>query len=220
MVDFEAKRVQDLFKDEERTELKEGITARDINSIASMTPIGRQDLQSDIQRAYKLVYEKNTNGLNKPGDFQPMQQIQAPPTNGSQIEKNPMAEQFMNMYNKIKDIKSDSSVDGSEIPPINTQLEKDYNELQNLNKEYLNLIEELKKEKEELLNQQDEMEKEYLEKYKILNDKYEKLNNSVPNKEISDLSLLEYLKETNERLEQKQCLLQQEIGRLKGLLGI
>lgn len=244
MIDFDAKRVQDLFKDEEKSELKEGITTRDINSIASMTPLNRQDLQEDLQRAYKLIYDKNTSEMGKisempklpssnmnitsqptlgavPSVAQTIQQQQQQPT-----DKKPMAEQFMDMYNKIKEEKVEnkptnptSTPTVQQQPPLSSY--QDYvnriKELENLNIEKDKEIELLKNEKEELLNQQYELENKHLEKYKELNNKYEDLQ-----KEVSSTgdSLVDYLKQVNERLEQKQSLLLQEIGKLKGMLGI
>ena len=90
-------------------------------------------------------------------------------------------------------------------------------ELENLNIEKDKEIELLKNEKEELLNQQYELENNHLEKYKELNNKYEDLQKEVSS---TDDSLVDYLKQVNERLEQKQSLLLQEIGKLKGMLGI
>ena len=247
MIDFDAKRVQDLFKDEEKGELKEGITTRDINSIASMTPLNRQDLQEDLQRAYKLIYDKNTSEIGKISEMpklpssnmnitsqptlgavpsvaqtiQQQQQQQQQPT-----DKKPMAEQFMDMYNKIKEEKVENKpTNPTSTPTVQQQPQlssyQDYvnriKELENLNIEKDKEIELLKNEKEELLNQQYELENNHLEKYKELNNKYEDLQ-----KEVSSTgdSLVDYLKQVNERLEQKQSLLLQEIGKLKGMLGI
>ena len=247
MIDFDAKRVQDLFKDEEKGELKEGITTRDINSIASMTPLNRQDLQEDLQRAYKLIYDKNISEVGKISEMpklpssnmnitsqptlgavpsvaqtiQQQQQQQQQPT-----DKKPMAEQFMDMYNKIKDEKVENKpTNPTSTPTVQQQPQlssyQDYvnriKELENLNIEKDKEIELLKNEKEELLNQQYELENNHLEKYKELNNKYEDLQ-----KEVSSTgdSLVDYLKQVNERLEQKQSLLLQEIGKLKGMLGI
>lgn len=247
MIDFDAKRVQDLFKDEEKSELKEGITTRDINSIASMTPLNRQDLQEDLQRAYKLIYDKNASEMGKISEMpklpssnmnitsqptlgavpsvaqtiQQQQQQQQQPT-----DKKPMAEQFMDMYNKIKEEKVENKpTNPTSTPTVQQQPQlssyQDYvnriKELENLNIEKDKEIELLKNEKEELLNQQYELENKHLEKYKELNNKYEDLQ-----KEVSSTgdSLVDYLKQVNERLEQKQSLLLQEIGKLKGMLGI
>lgn len=247
MIDFDAKRVQDLFKDEEKGELKEGITTRDINSIASMTPLNRQDLQEDLQRAYKLIYDKNISEVGKISEMpklpssnmnitsqptlgavppvaqaiQQQQQQQQQPT-----DKKPVAEQFMDMYNKIKEEKVENkSTNPTSTPTVQQQPQlssyQDYvnriKELENLNIEKDKEIELLKNEKEELLNQQYELENKHLEKYKELNNKYEDLQ-----KEVSSTgdSLVDYLKQVNERLEQKQSLLLQEIGKLKGMLGI
>lgn len=247
MIDFDAKRVQDLFKDEEKGELKEGITTRDINSIASMTPLNRQDLQEDLQRAYKLIYDKNISEVGKISEMpklpssnmnitsqptlgavpsvaqtiQQQQQQQQQPT-----DKKPVAEQFMDMYNKIKEEKVENKpTNPTSTPTVQQQPQlssyQDYvnriKELENLNIEKDKEIELLKNEKEELLNQQYELENNHLEKYKELNNKYEDLQ-----KEVSSTgdSLVDYLKQVNERLEQKQSLLLQEIGKLKGMLGI
>lgn len=250
MVDFEAKRVQDLFKDEEKGELKEGITTRDINSIASMTPLNRQDLQGDLQRAYKLIYDKNSSEVGKVSEMPKLpssnMNITSQPTLGAvpsvaqaiqqqqqqqqPTDKNPMAEQFMDMYNKIKEDKVEnkptnptSTPTVQQQPPLSSY--QDYvnriKELENLNIEKDKEIELLKNEKEELLNQQYELENKHLEKYKELNNKYEDLQEEVSNKKSStDDSLVDYLKQANERLEQKQSLLLQEIGKLKGMLGI
>lgn len=247
MIDFDAKRVQDLFKDEEKSELKEGITTRDINSIASMTPLNRQDLQEDLQRAYKLIYDKNTSEMGKISEMpklpssnmnitsqptlgavpsvaqtiQQQQQQQQQPT-----DKKPMAEQFMDMYNKIKEEKVENKpTNPTSTPTVQQQPQlssyQDYvnriKELENLNIEKDKEIELLKNEKEELLNQQYELENKHLEKYKELNNKYEDLQKEVSS---TDDSLVDYLKQVNERLEQKQSLLLQEIGKLKGMLGI
>ena len=247
MIDFDAKRVQDLFKDEEKGELKEGITTRDINSIASMTPLNRQDLQEDLQRAYKLIYDKNTSEIGKISEMpklpssnmnitsqptlgavpsvaqtiQQQQQQQQQPT-----DKKPVAEQFMDMYNKIKEEKVENkSTNPTSTPTVQQQPQlssyQDYvnriKELENLNIEKDKEIELLKNEKEELLNQQYELENNHLEKYKELNNKYEDLQKEVSS---TDDSLVDYLKQVNERLEQKQSLLLQEIGKLKGMLGI
>ena len=244
MIDFDAKRVQDLFKDEEKGELKEGITTRDINSIASMTPLNRQDLQEDLQRAYKLIYDKNISEVGKisempklpssnmnitsqptlgavPSVAQAIQQQQQQPT-----DKKPVAEQFMDMYNKIKEEKVENkSTNPTSTPTVQQQPQlssyQDYvnriKELENLNIEKDKEIELLKNEKEELLNQQYELENNHLEKYKELNNKYEDLQKEVSS---TDDSLVDYLKQVNERLEQKQSLLLQEIGKLKGMLGI
>lgn len=244
MIDFDAKRVQDLFKDEEKSELKEGITTRDINSIASMTPLNRQDLQEDLQRAYKLIYDKNTSEVGKisempklpssnmnitsqptlgavPSVAQAIQQQQQQPT-----DKKPITEQFMDMYNKIKEEKAENKpTNPTSTPTVQQQPQlssyQDYvnriKELENLNIEKDKEIELLKNEKEELLNQQYELENKHLEKYKELNNKYEDLQKEVSS---TDDSLVDYLKQVNERLEQKQSLLLQEIGKLKGMLGI
>ena len=247
MIDFDAKRVQDLFKDEEKGELKEGITTRDINSIASMTPLNRQDLQEDLQRAYKLIYDKNISEVGKISEMpklpssnmnitsqptlgavpsvaqaiQQQQQQQQQPT-----DKKPVAEQFMDMYNKIKEGKVENkSTNPTSTPTVQQQPQlssyQDYvnriKELENLNIEKDKEIELLKNEKEELLNQQYELENNHLEKYKELNNKYEDLQKEVSS---TDDSLVDYLKQVNERLEQKQSLLLQEIGKLKGMLGI
>ena len=247
MIDFDAKRVQDLFKDEEKGELKEGITTRDINSIASMTPLNRQDLQEDLQRAYKLIYDKNISEVGKISEMpklpssnmnitsqptlgavpsvaqaiQQQQQQQQQPT-----DKKPVAEQFMDMYNKIKDEKVENKpTNPTSTPTVQQQPQlssyQDYvnriKELENLNIEKDKEIELLKNEKEELLNQQYELENNHLEKYKELNNKYEDLQKEVSS---TDDSLVDYLKQVNERLEQKQSLLLQEIGKLKGMLGI
>ena len=244
MIDFDAKRVQDLFKDEEKSELKEGITTRDINSIASMTPLNRQDLQEDLQRAYKLIYDKNTSEVEKisempklpssnmnitsqptlgavPSVAQAIQQHQQQPT-----DKKPITEQFMDMYNKIKEEKAENKpTNPTSTPTVQQQPQlssyQDYvnriKELENLNIEKDKEIELLKNEKEELLNQQYELENKHLEKYKELNNKYEDLQKEVSS---TDDSLVDYLKQVNERLEQKQSLLLQEIGKLKGMLGI
>lgn len=247
MIDFDAKRVQDLFKDEEKGELKEGITTRDINSIASMTPLNRQDLQEDLQRAYKLIYDKNISEVGKISEMpklpssnmnitsqptlgavpsvaqaiQQQQQQQQQPT-----DKKPVAEQFMDMYNKIKEEKVENkSTNPTSTPTVQQQPQlssyQDYvnriKELENLNIEKDKEIELLKNEKEELLNQQYELENNHLEKYKELNNKYEDLQKEVSS---TDDSLVDYLKQVNERLEQKQSLLLQEIGKLKGMLGI
>lgn len=244
MIDFDAKRVQDLFKDEEKSELKEGITTRDINSIASMTPLNRQDLQEDLQRAYKLIYDKNTSEVGKIGEMpklpssnmnitsqptlgavpsvaQAIQQQQQQPT-----DKKPITEQFMDMYNKIKEEKAENKpTNPTSTPTVQQQPQlssyQDYvnriKELENLNIEKDKEIELLKNEKEELLNQQYELENKHLEKYKELNNKYEDLQKEVSS---TDDSLVDYLKQVNERLEQKQSLLLQEIGKLKGMLGI
>ena len=247
MIDFDAKRVQDLFKDEEKGELKEGITTRDINSIASMTPLNRQDLQEDLQRAYKLIYDKNISEVGKISEMpklpssnmnitsqptlgavpsvaqaiQQQQQQQQQPT-----DKKPVAEQFMDMYNKIKEEKVENKpTNPTSTPTVQQQPQlssyQDYvnriKELENLNIEKDKEIELLKNEKEELLNQQYELENNHLEKYKELNNKYEDLQKEVSS---TDDSLVDYLKQVNERLEQKQSLLLQEIGKLKGMLGI
>ena len=247
MIDFDAKRVQDLFKDEEKGELKEGITTRDINSIASMTPLNRQDLQEDLQRAYKLIYDKNISEVGKISEMpklpssnmnitsqptlgavpsvaqaiQQQQQQQQQPT-----DKKPVAEQFMDMYNKIKEeTVENKSTNATSTPTVQQQPQlssyQDYvnriKELENLNIEKDKEIELLKNEKEELLNQQYELENNHLEKYKELNNKYEDLQKEVSS---TDDSLVDYLKQVNERLEQKQSLLLQEIGKLKGMLGI
>ena len=243
MIDFDAKRVQDLFKDEEKGELKEGITTRDINSIASMTPLNRQDLQEDLQRAYKLIYDKNISEVGKISEMPKLpssnMNITSQPTLGAvpsvaqaiqqqqqPTDKKPMAEQFMDMYNKIKDEKVENKpTNPTSTPTVQQQPQlssyQDYvnriKELENLNIEKDKEIELLKNEKEELLNQQYELENKHLEKYKELNNKYEDLQ-----KEVSSTgdSLVDYLKQVNERLEQKQSLLLQEIGKLKGMLGI
>ena len=160
MIDFDAKRVQDLFKDEDKGELKEGITTRDINSIASMTPLNRQDLQEDLQRAYKLIYDKNTSEVGKisempklpssnmnitsqptlgavPSVEQAIQQHQQQPT-----DKNPITEQFMDMYNKIKEEKAENKpTNPTSTPTVQQQPQlasyQDYvnriKELENLN---------------------------------------------------------------------------------------
>ena len=245
MIDFDAKRVQDLFKDEEKGELKEGITTRDINSIASMTPLNRQDLQEDLQRAYKLIYDKNISEVGKISEMPKLpssnMNITSQPTLGAvpsvaqaiqqqqqqqPTDKKPMAEQFMDMYNKIKDEKVENKpTNPTSTPTVQQQPQlssyQDYvnriKELENLNIEKDKEIELLKNEKEELLNQQYELENNHLEKYKELNNKYEDLQKEVSS---TDDSLVDYLKQVNERLEQKQSLLLQEIGKLKGMLGI
>lgn len=240
MIDFDAKRVQDLFKDEEKGELKEGITTRDINSIASMTPLNRQDLQEDLQRAYKLIYDKNISEVGKISEMPKLpssnMNITSQPTLGAvpsvaqaiqqPTDKKPMAEQFMDMYNKIKDEKVENKpTNPTSTPTVQQQPQlssyQDYvnriKELENLNIEKDKEIELLKNEKEELLNQQYELENKHLEKYKELNNKYEDLQKEVSS---TDDSLVDYLKQVNERLEQKQSLLLQEIGKLKGMLGI
>lgn len=228
-MDFEAKRVQDLFKDETKSELKEGITTRDINSIAGMTPLNRSDLQNDLQLAYRLIYDKTVNQESTQARMPniPTTNISSNPiqmnvpmveNNMQQQSKENPGEQFMDMYKKIQEEKKVAG-EVAETPSKGNYYDNKIKELENLILEKDKEIESLKKDKETLMNQQYDLENEHIEKYKKLNEKYEDLKDSKESTGNSS-ELESYLKETIARLESKQSILLQENGKLKGMLGL
>lgn len=216
MIDFDAKRVNELFKDSNMSELKEGITLRDINSVVGITPPKRVELHQQLQMAYDIL----ANG-NKP--------IVDTSTKPMKTLKEQMAE---NAANSTKAAEVPALPPLTTAPPVNHPLINNY-ELQNKIAELQaeikgkdEVIDTLTKERDEVINQQYELEKHHVEKYKELNNKYEELKESKPNtsvpsvvENISD-DLMEYMRDKLVRMEQKEALLNQEIGKLKGMLGI
>lgn len=233
-IDFDALRVDELFKDETRTELKEGINTRDINSVVGMTPPSRSDLHEVLQKAYKLIYNTAHDTMSKPNPQSlqsPLlqQSTQKPVDNNFDFTppKKTLAEQMAETQKKD----TEPTTPQMPTPAIGAtapfQVENKLNELQAQIKEKDELIQTLTNERDEAINQQYELEKHHSSKYKELNEKYEDLKSESENKTsppsvIEDISddLLDYLKDRVSRMEQKEAMLNQEIGKLKGMLGM
>lgn len=212
MIDFDAKRVNELFKDSNMNELKEGITLRDINSVVGITPPKRVELHQQLQVAYDIL----ANGNKPKTDANPA----------------PMKTLKEQMAENAAKKEAPALPPLTTAPPVNHpiinnfELQNTIAELQTKIKEKDDLIDTLTKERDVAINQQYELEKHHVEKYKELNNKYEELKESKPTtsapsviENISD-DLMEYMRDKLVRMEQKEALLNQEIGKLKGMLGI
>lgn len=217
---YSQEQVLDLFKDNTKQELKDGITLQDINKVANSMPNNNKKLQSDIQKAYNLICEKSKAELKKleesrhkpaPTTTVANSIINDIPTVGGKQETTPQSnmpsaqemknigEQLATMYNESQ------KQENKEQQKENTST--DENKTVSF-QEYAKMVEEYKSQLEEKDNNID-MLKAY--------------NNQMSEKNVKEESsdlLVAHLKETIRLQEQKNSYLLQEIGKLKGMLGM
>lgn len=213
-MDFDAMRVNDLFKDSEKNELRAGITIRDINSISGLTPLGRNDLQELIQKAYRIAYNSYQDEI---------QRITPPPTSAEKSESEGFTYPRQTLAEQMANAKANATVGFNPMPDYEGQLREKNGIIESLKKEISEAnskIEALEQEKNELVEELYKLEKHHLGRYKELNEKYESLKDNSPLPTNNNEDSGRYLRIKLSESEQREAALAQENANFKRMLGL
>ncbi len=243
------KRIQGLFTDETKSELKPGVTVKQLSTLTGMVPLSNSELQEDLQKAHQLIYDRSMAEINKVNGeplrtpassttINPLPQLTGIPSVSNmpinqeqQQYKQPTPEEGKNvaaelaeMYNKVQGEKAEKkemgeSKSNTNLKPVLSpqEYEAKIKKLEDLNLEKDKEIHMLKDKSDEDLNKEYEVK---FDREEIKKDTNFKVETHTSSPVLSDETLVRYLKEVIERLEQKNSWLLQENGKLKNMLGL